>query len=70
VPIAIAPLDYDEMFRTLIGQIAIPNDPPVAIAAMRTVALTVGSGLRGLDVVLGEDCYRDPATLEALTAAL
>jgi hypothetical protein len=70
VPIAIAPLDYDEMFRTLIGQIAIPNDPPVAIAAMRTVALTVGSGLRGLDVVLGEDCYRVPATLEALTAAL
>jgi hypothetical protein len=70
VPIAIAALDDDEMFRTLIGQIAIPNDPVVAIAAMRTVALAVRSGLRGLDLVIGEDCYRDPATLEALTAAL
>ena len=70
VPISIAPLGYDEMFRTLIGQIAIPNDRTVAIAAMRTVALVVHSGLRGLDVVIGEDCYRDPVTLKALTAAL
>jgi hypothetical protein len=70
VPITITSLSDEEMFRTLIGQIAIPNDPVVAAAAMRTVALTVRSGLRGLDVVIGEDCYRDPATLEALTAAL
>lgn len=70
VPIVITPLSDEEMFRTLIGQIAIPKDPAVAAAAMRTVALTVRSGLRGLDVVIGEDAYKDPATLEALTAAL
>jgi hypothetical protein len=70
VPVKISRLSEEEMFRTLIGQIAIPNDPAVAAAAMRTVALTMRSGLRGLDLVIGEDAYQDPATLEALTAAL
>jgi hypothetical protein len=70
VPIAIAPLAGDEMFRTLVGQIAIPNDPAVAKAAMRTVAKTIASGLRGLDVVIGEGAYRNPTTLATLTAAL
>jgi hypothetical protein len=70
VPIEIAPLAADEMFRTLVGQIAIPNDTAIAAKAMRTVAATMASGLRGLDVVIGEGAYRDPATLERLTAAL
>jgi hypothetical protein len=70
VPIKISRLSEEEMFRTLIGQIAIPNDPAVAIAAMKAVSLTVRSGLRGFDIVIGEDAYQDPATLEALTAAL
>ncbi|MGA2392524.1 MAG: hypothetical protein ABSH03_04115 [Candidatus Lustribacter sp.] len=70
VPIRIAPLSAEEMFRTLIGQIAIPKDSKIAAAAMRTASLTVRSGLRGLDVVIGEDAYQDPATLAALTAAL
>jgi hypothetical protein len=70
VPIALTPLTGDEMFRTLVGQIAIPNDPAVAAAAMRTVAKTISSGLRGLDVVIGEGAYRHPDTLATLTAAL
>ena len=70
VPIKLTPLAGDEMFRTLVGQIAIPNDPPVAAAAMRIVGKTVAAGLRGLDVVIGEGAYRHPETLAALTAAL
>ena len=69
-PIAIRPLSDEEVFRALIGQIAIPNDASVAAAAMRTVAATVRSGMRGLNVVLGDGAYRDPAVLATLTAAL
>jgi hypothetical protein len=69
VPIALTPMAGDEIFRTLLGQIAIPNDPAVATAAMRTVAKTI-AGVRGLDVVIGEGAYRLPTALARLTAAL
>jgi hypothetical protein len=70
VPVKVAALTDDEMFRTLIGQIAVPNDPAIAAAAMRTVAATVHSGLRGIDLMIAEGAYRDPAALDALFAAL
>jgi hypothetical protein len=37
---------------------------------MRTVAAAVTSGLAGLAVTIGDGAYRDPALLDALTAAL
>jgi hypothetical protein len=70
VPLAIAPLTREEIVRALAGQIAIPHDPRIAAATMRTVAAAVTSGLAGLAVTIGDGAYRDPALLDALTAAL
>lgn len=69
-PIQVGPLPEDELFRTLIGQVAIPNDRTVAAAAMRIVARTIRSGVRGLDVVVGEDAYRHADPLAPLEEAL
>lgn len=69
-PIRVASLAEDELFRTLIGQVAIPKDRGVAAAAMRTVARTLQSGVRGFDVVIGEDAYRYADPLAPLEEAL
>jgi hypothetical protein len=69
-PIRVSPLSDEDVFRTLIGQIAIPNDRKVAATAMRAVSTVVRSGLRGLDVVVGEHAYKYPDPLAALDEAL
>lgn len=69
-PMTIAALGEDELFRTLIGQVAIPHDREIATRALRTVASIARSGLRGLDVVIGEGAYQTPNVLATLEAAL
>lgn len=69
-PLRVTPLSDDALFRTLIGQIAIPNDRAVAATALRTVAATLRTGVRGFDVVVGEDAYGSPDALAPLEEAL
>jgi len=62
-------LDRAEIFLTLLKQIAIPGDRPSASPILSTVAKTVAD-LRGLDVVIGEDAYREPDCLVDFERAL
>lgn len=69
-PIRVTRLADEELFRTLIGQVAIPNDRSVAAATMKTIALTLRSGLRGLEMTIGEGAYEQPDCLYPLDDAL
>jgi hypothetical protein len=60
----------DEVFRTLIGQIAIPKDRAIARSAMQTTAAAVRSGLRGLELTIGEGAYQDPTCVRVLAEAM
>jgi hypothetical protein len=51
-----------EIFPTLLKQIAIPSDRTAAAGILATVAKTV-AGVRGLDLEIGDDAYRDPECL-------
>jgi hypothetical protein len=67
--IAVSELARAEIFPTLLKQIAIPSDRAEAAPILSTVARAVGS-LRGLDIVVGDDAYRDGDCLSELERAL
>ena len=53
----------------MLKQIAIPSDRAEAAPILSTVARAVGA-LRGLDIVVGDDAYRDGDCLSELERAL
>jgi hypothetical protein len=67
--IAVGELPRADIFPTLLKQIAIPGDRETAATILATVAKTVG-GLRGLDIVVGDDAYCDEDCLAELERAL
>jgi hypothetical protein len=58
-----------EIFPTLLKQIAIPSDRVAAAGILATVAKTVAD-IRGIDLEIGEDAYRDPNCLAAFEREL
>jgi hypothetical protein len=67
--IAVSELARADIFPTLLKQIAIPSDRAAAAPILSTVARTIGL-LRGLDIVVGDDAYRDRDCLGELEQAL
>jgi hypothetical protein len=60
--VCVRELPRAEIFPTLLKQIAIPSDRTAAAGILATVAKTV-AGVRGLDLEIGDDAYRDPECL-------
>jgi hypothetical protein len=62
-------LPSEDLFPTLIRQIAVPTEREAASLILRTVAPTLRR-VRGLDLAVGNDAYRHADALDALEAAL
>lgn len=58
-----------EIFPTLLKQIVIPSDRAVAGDILATVAKTVAD-IRGIELTIGEEAYRDPACLASFEREL
>ena len=67
--IAYAPLDAGETLTTLLRQVAVPTHRSTANQILSAVAPTA-RGMRGLDVVVGENAYSRADALDALEAAI
>jgi hypothetical protein len=63
-----APLGPREILTTLLRQVAIPGDRSTASHILSAIAPTA-RGMRGLDVVVGENAYSRPDALDALIGA-
>lgn len=68
-PLLHAPLSDAETLRTLLRAVAVPTDRSTANQILSAVAPTARR-LRGFDVVVGEDAYRQADALDALIGAL
>ncbi len=67
--IALTPLAGGDTLRTLLRQVAMPTERSTASRILSAIAPTA-RGLRGFDVVVGEDAYRAPDALDPVLEAL
>jgi hypothetical protein len=63
------PLAGDDTLRTLLRAVAVPTDRSTANRILSAVAPTARR-LRGFDISVGEDAYREPDALDALVGVL